>query len=104
MFRTIVNEKCLDADYVEVLMNDGYVQGLRDVKDALIEFHTNIEGYCKDMDKDGILDALYKFIKSLQLDVNTYSNDILDHKLFETMGFIRSLSSPKKEEKKAAAQ
>ena len=103
MFRKITDEKWLDPEGVETLMNDAYVQGLQDAKDALLELYENIK-YFSNMDKDGILDALANFLINLQTDINLYKSDILDNTLFETMGFIRSLSSPKKEEKKAAAQ
>ena len=103
MFRKITNIKYLDPEAVEIFINDGYVQGLQDVKDALLELYENIK-YSSDMDKDGILDTLADFLIKLQTDIRLYRNDILDNTLFETMGFIRSLSSPKKEEKKAAAQ
>ena len=100
MFRKITNIEYLDPEAVEIFINDGYVQGLQDVKDALIELYEHIK-YFSNIDKDGILDALANFLIKLQTDIRLYRNDILDNTLFETMGFIRSLSSPKKEEKKA---
>ena len=103
MFRKITNIKYLDPEAVEIFINDGYVQGLQDVKDALLELYEHIK-YFSNIDKDGILDTLADFLIKLQTDIRLYRNDILDNTLFETMGFIRSLSSPKKEEKKAAAQ
>ena len=102
MFRKITDEKWLDPEGVEALINDAYVQGLQDVKDALIEFY--IEVNRKTKNRDEALTLLAKFIDRLQMDVDLYKHETLKNKLFETMGFIRSLSSPKKEEKKATAQ
>ena len=100
VFRETAERNDIDSLEVEILENVAYVQGLQDAKDALIELYMRI----RDSNREDILDALVKFTYKLEADINIYRTNLLDHTLFETMAFIHSLFSPKKEEKKAAAQ
>ena len=78
MFRMLSNKTGLNAESVEVLMNDAYIQGLEDMKDTLLFFCSSIG--ISDMDATQIRDALTKFIKRMESEIREYKDEIIECK------------------------
>ncbi len=71
-----------DREYLDALLDDAYIRGLQDMKDAFLLFCSEI--YDKNMEASKIWNALDKFLKSMDKEILNLKEHIIKTKFPET--------------------
>jgi len=82
MLKILYEKEYMDEENVAALVDDAYIQGLQDMKDAILLFCREI--YSKNMKASQIWEALNEFLKSIDKDILEYKEMIIKAKFPET--------------------
>ncbi len=82
MLRALYEREYADPEGITALIDDAYIQGLQDMKDAILLFCREI--YNKNMKASQIWNALDEFLKNIDKDILSYKEMVMKAKFSET--------------------